>query len=294
MISKQTFGVDINRELNQKIVVKQNDEASRFLELHLTDGGAVCNLTGTAVRVYIQKPDGHKVYNNVSVTDATAGVVLVPLTSQILALPGKLKCELCIYGDSSLLSNVPFSVQVLPCLHEDSVVVSSDEFSALTQATSDLMETNARAAELIETMSLENYYTKSEVDSAVSAVNTKTETNAEDISRIFESINQLQPVTATLTALNGFSLTDVNKPAVAIRQGREVHIQIGVEQPSAANRIFTQLPQGMYDNGTHLVPGINGNNGDVYPISIDRYGRVSFNGAAVRDVYINTTFILEE
>lgn len=103
-----------------------------------------------------------------------------------------------------------------------------------------------------------------------------------------------EPEIATLTPLNGFSLTNVNKPATAIRRGREVHIQIGVEQSSAANRIFTQLPQGMYDSNTHLVPGINGNNGDVYPISIDRYGRVSFNGAAIKDVYINATFILEE
>lgn len=102
-----------------------------------------------------------------------------------------------------------------------------------------------------------------------------------------------EPEIATLTPLNGFSLTNVNKPATAIRQGRKVHVQIGVEQSSTANRIFTQLPQGMYDNNTHLVPGINGNNGDVYPISIDRYGRVSFNGAAIKDVYINATFTLE-
>lgn len=103
-----------------------------------------------------------------------------------------------------------------------------------------------------------------------------------------------EPEIATLTPLNGFTLTDVNKPATAIRRGREVHIQIGAEQPSAVNRIFTQLPQGMYDNNIHLVPGINGNNGDVYPISIDRYGRVSFNGAAIKDVYINATFTLQE
>ena len=106
-------------------------------------------------------------------------------------------------------------------------------------------------------------------------------------------VAELEPEIATLTPLNGFSLTNVNKPATATRQGREVHIQIGVEQPSTANRIFTQLPQGMYDSNTHLVPGINGNNGDVYPISIDRYGRVSFNGAAIKDVYINATFTLE-
>lgn len=121
-------------------------------------------------------------------------------------------------------------------------------------------------------------------------VNALTDQLGEMTSRVAE----LEPEIATLTPLNGFSLTNVNKPATATRQGREVHIQIGVEQSSAANRIFTQLPQGMYDNNTHLVPGINGNNGDVYPISIDRYGRVSFNGAAIKDVYINATFILEE
>lgn len=121
-------------------------------------------------------------------------------------------------------------------------------------------------------------------------VNALTNQLGEMTSRVAE----LEPEIATLTPLNGFSLTDVNKPATATRQGREVHIQIGVEQSSTANRIFTQLPQGMYDSNTHLVPGINGNNGDVYPISIDRYGRVSFNGAAIKDVYINATFTLQE
>lgn len=103
-----------------------------------------------------------------------------------------------------------------------------------------------------------------------------------------------QPQIAALTPLNGFTLTNANTPAVAIRRGREVHVQIGVSQPYIANRTFTQLPAGMYDRGLHVLTATGGNNEMSYPVSVGADGRLSFNGAGQKDVYVNATFVLGE
>lgn len=103
-----------------------------------------------------------------------------------------------------------------------------------------------------------------------------------------------QPQIAALTPLNGFMLTSANTPAVAIRRGREVHVQIGVSQPYIANRTFTQLPAGMYDRGLHVLTATGGSNEMSYPVSVGADGRLSFNGAGQKDVYVNATFVLGE
>ena len=103
-----------------------------------------------------------------------------------------------------------------------------------------------------------------------------------------------QPQIAALTPLNGFTLTNANTPAVAIRRGREVHVQIGVSQPYIANRTFTQLPAGMYDRGLHVLTATGGSNEMSYPVSVGADGRLSFNGAGQKDVYVNATFVLGE
>lgn len=102
-----------------------------------------------------------------------------------------------------------------------------------------------------------------------------------------------QPQIAALTPLNGFTLTSANTPAVAIRRGREVHIQIGVSQPSIASRTFTQLPVGMYDSGMHVMYGTGGSDGESYPISVGSDGLVSFNNGGKESVYLNASFVLK-
>ena len=106
-------------------------------------------------------------------------------------------------------------------------------------------------------------------------------------------VAELEPEIVSLTPLNGFSLTNANKPAVAIRRGREVHIQIGVSQPSIASRTFTQLPVGMYDSGMHVMYGTGGSDGESYPISVGSDGLVSFNNGGKESVYLNASFVLK-
>ena len=118
--------------------------------------------------------------------------------------------------------------------------------------------------------------------------------SAAEMNKIIDAVNALEPQVATLTALNGFSLTNANSPAIAVKIGRVVHVQIGVSQPAISNRTFTQLPAGMYDRKMHVMPATGGDNDQSYPVSVGGDGRLSFNAAGQKDVYVNASFVLEE
>jgi lysophospholipase L1-like esterase len=126
--------LDLNNDIYTKIEAKQNDVKSRYIEFTLTNSGVVANLTGHTVKIYAVKSDNTLIFNNVSVTDAVNGKVLVELTSQALAVVGNLNCELVIYGsDSSVLSSKTFVINVLASIRDDGAIESTDEFTALTQ-----------------------------------------------------------------------------------------------------------------------------------------------------------------
>lgn len=118
--------------------------------------------------------------------------------------------------------------------------------------------------------------------------------SAVEMNKIIDAVNAQEPQFASLTALNGFSLTNANSPAIAVRIGRVVHVQIGVSQPAISNRTFTQLPAGMYDRKMHVMPATGGDNDQSYPVSVGGDGRLSFNAAGQKDVYVNASFVLEE
>lgn len=118
--------------------------------------------------------------------------------------------------------------------------------------------------------------------------------SAAEMNKIIDAVNALEPQVATLTALNGFTLTDANTPAIAVKIGRMVHIQIGVSQPVISNRTFTQLPTGMYDSKMHVMSATGGDNDQSYPVSVGSDGRLSFNSGGQRSVYVNASFVLED
>ena len=118
--------------------------------------------------------------------------------------------------------------------------------------------------------------------------------SASEMNKIIDAVNATEPQFAPLTALNGFSVTNANSPAIAVRIGRVVHVQIGVSQPAISNRTFTQLPAGMHDRKMHVMPATGGDNDQSYPVSVGGDGRLSFNAAGQKDVYVNASFVLEE
>ena len=77
---------DIKRENIGKIVAKQNDTKTRYLDITVTDNGTPVDLTDCEVRIYGRKHDGTEFYNNGSLQDAVNGRCLFEATTQMLAL----------------------------------------------------------------------------------------------------------------------------------------------------------------------------------------------------------------
>ena len=115
-------------------VAKQGDAGSRTLEIRVTQHSQPYPLTGLDARIYIRKPDKHIIYNNATIDNAALGYVTVQLTNQALAAAGAAKCELMLYQGVKLLTSIPFDLRILPKVHDDAAVESSDEFGALTDA----------------------------------------------------------------------------------------------------------------------------------------------------------------
>lgn len=97
---------DMMREVN----AKQGDDA-RHLEVELLDHGAAYAIPdGAAAFFRCRKPDGHSCYNPATIS---GGVVLVELTAQVLAVPGRVRADVELRGeDGGVLSAFCFAILV--------------------------------------------------------------------------------------------------------------------------------------------------------------------------------------
>ena len=133
------INLEIDKDIYNPIQVKQNDTA-RYLLFNLLDNGVPFSLENKTVRVYGVKPDGTKVFNNLTIVNAQGGLAELQLTSQMLAKSGWLKLELVIYEATDILSTIKFDIDVIASLREDAAIESTNEFSALTLGLSKLDE----------------------------------------------------------------------------------------------------------------------------------------------------------
>ena len=133
------INLEINKDLYNPIQVKQNDTA-RYLLFNLLDNGVPFSLENKTVRVYGLKPDGTKVFNNLTIINAARGLAELQLTTQMLVKPGCLKLELVIYEATDILSTTKFDIDVIASLRDDAAIESTNEFSALTLGLSKLDE----------------------------------------------------------------------------------------------------------------------------------------------------------
>lgn len=133
------INLEINKDLYNPIQAKQNDTA-RYLLFNLLDNGVPFSLENKTVRVYGLKPDGTKVFNNLTIINAARGLAELQLTTQMLVKPGCLKLELVIYEATDILSTTKFDIDVIASLRDDAAIESTNEFSALTLGLSKLDE----------------------------------------------------------------------------------------------------------------------------------------------------------
>lgn len=132
-LNPKIIDIDIDKKYLKKIIAKQGDIKSRYLLFRFFNDNGIINLNKATVRIYINKPDGTQIFNDL-VIDKVNNLAELELTTQALALAGILECELFISENGATLSNIPFEIEVVKTLKKDSAIESTNEFSALTNA----------------------------------------------------------------------------------------------------------------------------------------------------------------
>lgn len=124
------INIEIDREYYNPIPAQQGDTA-RVLNFKILNSGVSFDLTGKSVRVRAQKPDGTKVWNDLSIENAASAMCGLKLTNQLLAVPGWCKCQLEITEGEDILSTIIFNIDIKTSIDIETAVESTDEFGAL-------------------------------------------------------------------------------------------------------------------------------------------------------------------
>lgn len=134
--------IDINGRI-ENVVVKQYDNNSRYLHVTISDADltdGTFDLTGCSTALYI-KPEGSDDDSGVSfvsgeVADADEGIVTFLLPGGVTQNVGRYECEIWIYqgsdSDRPVISTKPFTLIVEKSIKNDSAIVATPDYSALT------------------------------------------------------------------------------------------------------------------------------------------------------------------
>lgn len=126
----------------------QGEADSRTILATLSgNGGTPADLTGASARLYVEKPDGTKVFQDGTVSDAAGGICSFTLSSGITAVPGIASCQILLsWPDGRTLKAIGPSLEILPS-GLDGAAESVDDFSALTTALNKADSSTALAAQ---------------------------------------------------------------------------------------------------------------------------------------------------
>lgn len=149
--------LDTERKSFESIIAMQGDNKSRYIDATIVNKSIPINLTGCTVKFSAIKPDITDIFNDVSITNPTAGKVKIELTNQTLAVPGVLQATLVILKEDMQLSVLPFFITVIENPYNPNAIESKSEYKALNNA---LTIANVYAKELQDaSVNLEEKYT---------------------------------------------------------------------------------------------------------------------------------------
>lgn len=154
-----------------KIYAKQAD-IGRGILVTVYANGSVCEFTTETINIYIKKPDGLMIYNACTVQD---GKIKAIFTSQALAAPGTAQVELEIISQSERLSTPIAVMEIQPSNIDSDAIESSNEFTALTQALQQVMESTTAANQAAQAANTAASAANSAASSANEAAGSVTE-----------------------------------------------------------------------------------------------------------------------
>lgn len=135
--------LDLYNTDSSPVTVKavQGDTSSRFLNVLLTNAGELYSPDDEAhAQLFVIKPDGYVVYNNGTIESDT---ITFELTNQILAVPGKCKCQVLLWDrdyEQVLRTATPLVIDIAEKLDDESAIASTNEYGVLEDILQEIEE----------------------------------------------------------------------------------------------------------------------------------------------------------
>lgn len=147
VVTHMTLSTDMYVRNNPPyIYAKQYDANSRYLVVRIMDSNKDFPVTGIA-QLNATKPDGTHSYIE-GETNAD-GTVTIGLTSKLLAVEGKISCDITVFAssakDRALLTTSTFFIIVDKSNYDADAIESSNEFSTVSSALLQMSEDRAAA-----------------------------------------------------------------------------------------------------------------------------------------------------
>ena len=146
--------LDFNKENDLKVPSVQYDSGSRFVKIKLQRNKSPFEIDGYRVTVVANKVDGTEIMNDCTILDGVNGVVQFEITEQFNAVEGVVDCQLKLFKGKTLLTSMPFSINVVKSVSTKEIV-SSNELKTLVNALGEVQnidnrfaQTNAQLSEL--------------------------------------------------------------------------------------------------------------------------------------------------
>lgn len=165
--------LDFNKENDLKVPSVQYDSGSRFVKIKLQRNKTPFEIDGYRVTVVANKVDGTEIMNDCTILDGVNGVVQFEITEQFNAVEGVVDCQLKLFKGKTLLTSMPFSINVVKSVSTKEIV-SSNELKTLVNALGEVQnidnrfaQTNAQLSELANkgtTVEVLERVTKEEID----------------------------------------------------------------------------------------------------------------------------------
>lgn len=175
------IAVDLLRPGMPVIVhAKQNDSATRYLYVTLTQNGAPYEIpAGTIGTMRVRKPDGTACFYDSTETaqavSISGNVVQCLLVDQALTAAGKAECEVNLYNSGGeKLTSFTFALLIQASVLDDAEIVSSDYYNILTQKIAEAQQAASAAASSAQEAEQSAQDAAAAVVDAVKSVNGKT------------------------------------------------------------------------------------------------------------------------
>ena len=199
------------------IEAQQGDTASRKVRIHLKtfDGADFFIPYGATAVLSVNKSDGHKILNECEIEDSST--VIITLTSQTLACPGKQLSQIYLFTDDWDIKTQNFYIHAPKAAYDGDAIKSTDEFGILVDMLNrvkQLEADNERIKEAEEARAAAFEERIGIIDTSISDANAAAERAneaaekvknlsvvelEEEISRVKSDFNELRDTLGTIT-----------------------------------------------------------------------------------------------